>query len=234
MPERNWSNRGVLTNGGYAATNQKVGLQAKFGDIPEYYTVQFNVTRIAGLVQKTFAKVYWHIDGVPIVRIMNVLDGGSISGIAQAVEVEVTDSSAVGGGVGTLEYSVFITVGKGTRPTNSAPPVLQGFGVVGGTPVSIVPTTAALATDIPDDAGVTACWLGVTAQNSADAPIENDEILVAFFSGPLGTGIRVGITSYEGCNKWIPVPPGARSVSVLNNRAAGNILVDDTIWGVDG
>ena len=227
-----WSQSGTLITQNSGAG---VGLQAHFGE-PGNYTVQFGISAVppAGLANliRPEAEVTWRVKGNQIVRTINVANGTSISGQAEAVSVRLFDSSvAAMGGTAGIQYVGSIQVAKGIRAqaANQAPtftpanienpvgtPVVTtgSFIVAAGTsarvpiPEGAVQMLVAVtgSTFTPGPASVT-----VTAQNSLSSQLE-------YFPdfNPV----------------WVPVPPLATRLNILNGLAAGVRV--SVIFGIDG
>lgn len=126
------------------------------------YTVQFNVLSPDARYKKVnpTATVTWSSEGNGVQRRLSVVDGASISGVADHVTVRVVDETADVGGdmIATpVDYFVTILVAPFPRPARGAPPYLRGTAV----PV-VVAGGASSALAVPNDSGVTtACILAV-------------------------------------------------------------------------
>jgi hypothetical protein len=73
----------------------------------------------------------------------------------------------------------------------------------------------------------------VSEVDAADAPISSDEISVTMMSNLNGTGVILKQLDFIGCNQWVPLAQGCKSITVTNHRAAGNIRKAVT-FGIDG
>lgn len=227
-----WSQSGDLITQNPGAG---VSLQAQF-DEPGNYTVQFGISAVppAGLVNliRPEAEITWRVRGNQINRTINVANGTSISGQAEAVSVRLFDSSvAAMGGAAGITYVGSIQIAKGIRaqsanqapiftPANienpvGTPAVTTGsFIIAAGTSARIpIPEGATQmlvsitgSTFVPGPASVT-----VTAQNSLSSQLE-------YFPdfNPI----------------WVPVPPLATRVNILNGLAAA--VRASCIFGIDG
>lgn len=228
-----WSSAGIISNGGYAVNPVSVDLNVNFPH-PGEYTAQFNIDPILTIGQKCFAEIIWSVEGNSVRRVLSVLDGASITGRGQGIKVKIFDQSAAGGGVGTDPYRVAVLVTTGGRGTTAQPVILDGDPTRAGISfVTTVPPVATPEIDVPLDCGIIAAFINVAEVDAADAPIETDEILVTFFSLPAGGGTALKRLNYSGCNKWVPIAPGTRSIQLRNNRPVGDVYYSIT-WGVDG
>lgn len=225
-----WSQSGTLVTQNPGAG---VGLQAEFVE-PGNYTVQFGISAIppAGLASliRPEAEITWRVKGNQIARTINVTNGTSISGQAEAVSVRLFDSSvAAMGGTAGVQYVGSIQVAKGIRaqaasqapiftPVNienpvGTPAVSSGSFVVGaGTSARIpIPEGAVQMLVAATGSTFTPGGVTVTAQNSLSSQLE-------YFP--------------DFSPVWVPVPPLATRVNVLNNLAAGVRI--SCVFGIDG
>lgn len=218
-----WSASGILQMNN---PNRAVPLQAQFPNI-ENYTVQFNVvppTTAASVSASSQAEVVWSIEGNPVRRLISVVDGTAITGMAEAVSVRLFDASAV---LGTLTYQASITVARGRRGTSKQPPYL--FPTPAASAI-VAPGALSPLIPIPDDSGVISIFTNVTNPDVAVAGIPLEQTFVAQVNGAGGT-----IMAYEPRNfDWVPLAPGAKFL-VFGNRATSP--VNATFWatfGIDG
>jgi hypothetical protein len=225
-----WAAAGRLSNGGFAQPGEAVIMQVNL--VPGEYTVQISTSPIFQVTQKTYAEILWMAYGGLNRRLISVVNGTSISGVCNGVNVRVFDQSAIGGGFGNEVYDVNITVAKGTRASTSQQPILEGFGGT-SSPSVTVPPAASADENVPDNCGATAAFIAVSEVDAADAPISSDEISVTMMSNLNGTGVILKQLDFIGCNQWVPLAQGCKSITVTNHRAAGNIRKAVT-FGIDG
>lgn len=113
---------------------------------PGEYTIQFQVVEptIDGLDSSTYAIIRWKVGGQQIQRIVSVYSGAVISGVAEAVDVQLLDQSGRGShnfvqtatvvnGSNTVVLSANITLGSDEEVIFSTQPTVP-YGVLG--PVS--------------------------------------------------------------------------------------------------
>jgi hypothetical protein len=212
-----WSTSGNLISGAGDSGNG-VSLQANFIDEPGNYTVQFgiqapDISSGPARVIKAVAEITWSVEGNDVRRLVDCVNGMSVTGTAQAVKVRVFDNS-VGGAA--LEYQISIQVIKGTRPSVAHPPFLSGQ------PRAIADADQLLI-PIPQNAGVTSVM-----------------VLVGALAVPVPPGVTISHESavtllaiYEARDyQWVPIAAGANSIFVANGSGVG--ISATPIWGIDG
>lgn len=187
------------------------------------YTVQFNVD-VLGVPDPLFrylnptATVRWSVEGNTIQRRLSVVNGTSITGACDAVEVVVVDETDFLPPPVPLDYQVTISVTPFPRASYGAPPVLRGTS----TPVSVAGGAAPVLIPVPFDAGA-------------------DSVLVSAVS----TGGGVPVVSQEDTNtvpvaSWIPdgrffpLFPQAGNISLGNSGPALSNVDYSVLFGVDG
>jgi hypothetical protein len=175
---------------------------------PGEYTIQFQVIEppIDGLGFSAYAYVTWKVDGQQLDRIVSVFSGSAISGVANAVHVQLLDQSERGSifldgsfgvtnGLASFTASAAQTIGVGQQIVFDSQP-----GVFYGIPNGMNGTTAVL--DRP--------YTGVT-DGAADA------YTIAKY--------KVGVTLSKGTRPATMQPPVLFTQNLRNAAPAGAINV---------
>lgn len=225
-----WQTSGALTTGN---RTQAVRLQCDFEQTPEFYTVQFNLERFEpnstpGLAVEALAEILWAVEGNFIRRLVSVNEGVAVSGAGQSVTVKIFDNSSTA--APSVNYRVSAQIVKGTRAAQSHQPLLY-IGNTGGagTPEEVVAPAGNASYTLPANAGINSVFVACAETDNTGAPIASDEILVSF----IASATILQQLNYDGCNQWVPVPPGTEIIGVFNNRGAGNISTTVT-YGIEG
>jgi hypothetical protein len=116
-------------------------------------------------------------------------------------------------------------VTPGTRPTQNRPPIL----VMPGQSDFTVPSAGGfLNFQIPQNAGV----ISMELVGLGDAtPATDPNAVIQFFSAAQTfKTYLIDNSNYQG---FIPIPPGATGVTVVNQDPAVNLLAS-IAWGIDG
>lgn len=221
-----WSATGTLMPG-TTDESEGVGLQVQFADNPGAYTIQFNITQPNTLLQvdefiRVRALVVWSVEGNSVRRIIDVVNGTSISGTAQAVDVSVYDDSNI---VSTdvVPYTVSVQTAPGTRPSVQQPPNYT-IGSISMT------DTDNQSFDVPIEVGAISASVTVSPNNVGE-PVAENEIIV-FQVSESGAILK----AYDPrVSQWVPLASGCRRLDIVTNIAAapGGVLVQATL-GVDG
>lgn len=220
-----WSASGELVND----SEQTVLLQAVFQETGAY-TVQFAINgkdlTNSFSSRKTRATVTWKVEGNTVQRVIDVVNGTSISGTAQGVTVEVEDLST---GSDKTPYVVSVQVTKGTRPNVQQPPyqTVPRFTIEDGdtTPVDIT---------IPQNDGVISVKIlmfpiFIGSEFPDDQPQFDYETI--FFRG--FSSAAANFSTYLLQNTWIPVPSGTTKLTILQG-ADGIGMAYTIFFGIDG
>jgi hypothetical protein len=217
-PPVGWAISGLLHANGSQAN--AVQLQVSFAQQMQTHTIQFdgpdsNID--AGLsvpAPSPVAEILWQVNGITNRRLVDVLDGQSVSGLAQSLTVNVRDTAIGGNGAA---YRISIAAVPGVRASTDAPPTLTPFGVTspGGLPFKF--GTSAVAADqlrytLPSNAGIVSHFL--TARYGAG--VVDSQIEIQYRAANLGI-----IATYDGSirNRWVPMPLGTNQIWVVNNSA---------------
>ncbi len=194
------------------------------------YSVQFNIdtSRIADPQYRKVnpvATVRWSVEGNTVQRKLSVVNGTTITGVCDAIEVIVTDETDdIVGPVppGTVwDYDVTITMVPYPRPSSAAPPILRGnvipISLAGGAPAATVP--------VPDDAGVNAVML-LTSSTGGGIPSASQQ------HGTLPD--IVATWTPEGAGRFVPLLPQAGRISLSNLGPPASSVDFTVLFGVDG
>lgn len=258
-----WSTSGILTTGlgtqvGTEAVARPVGptaqLQADFSRTvgAGNFTVQFSLIPQGIQQPNAFymaeAMIQMTVQGNTVKRRINVMNGTSFTGTAEAVRVVVWDTTPTNPLIypgspafpAGLPYLVVITVARGTRPYRITPPILMppasNFGASqNNAPGSVTVNNSNANFIIPQDAGVTSVFAIVADINNAFGAAGNhsNQILVDIQgTGPLAAFFPVQYQS----GLWVPAPPGAQSVFVNVNAGGGATSAQllTVYFGIDG
>lgn len=225
-----WSKTGQLTQN----QSQFLQMQVDFGKAGPF-TVQFalSFTPFSSLNNQPIrceALVSWKTAGNTITRRITVGNGASISGVAEAIEVRVMDTSAVViAPPGALQtYSIEISVGPGTRAGDTTPPQLQLVDA-NRNPTIIVAANSQAALGVPSDGGGKSLHASVANSGGAAGAIPDQGAVLR-----QGQGSTHILKSYDPRSSpgWIPLAVGCDRLELINNT-----LVDQE-WsvtlGIDG
>lgn len=148
---------------------------------PGEYTIQFEVVEppVDGAGAATYAYVSWKVDGQQNQRILSVFSGSSISGVAEAVHIQLLDQSGRG---------TFVVPGSGFGL-----PTAVGFTVTNGSPIvtASIPMTLSADEDL-----IFANQPTVTYHVSAAVTNNVTIVLSTPFTGASAVVHATGLTSY--------------------------------------
>lgn len=218
--------------GGSPAVRMQVGFYDPRDDRQRpagLYTVQFNIDT-SMILNPTYKKVNpvatvrWSVEGNTIQRKLSVVNGTSLTGVCDAVEVIVADETddIVGPIIPglVLDYDVTITVVPFPRPSSAAPPILRGTTI----PISIAGGAGPVAVPVPNDAGVNAVMV-MAVGTVAAIPTASQQ------HGTLPDVVGSWTPTEP---RFIPLLPQAGRIS-LDNLGPPDSNVDFTVvFGVDG
>jgi hypothetical protein len=230
-PVQGWSSGGLVETsppGAPFESAKQLGLQVSFQEA-DIYTVQFSrsVAPNGGGLYRARARITWSVQGNSTTRILDVVDGASISGTCRSLNVDVYDFFSNPNPGDTEEYFVSILATPGTRPTSGAPPLLNlaegaNFEAAAGT-VFDVP--------VPLEAGGNSFFLSIVPQTGTIITPNSDDIIIVQRSAPAAGIIALG--NYESfANQWVPLYPGCGSIQLQNNTA-GNMEFS-VVLGIQG
>lgn len=201
-----------------------VNMQRDF-EVPGSYTVQFGIQNDdpTGQIVRAQAEIIWSVDGNSVRRVVDAINGTSVSGTAEGVQVYVRDQSRAFG-VGTSPYLVSIQVVQGTRPSVQQPPYLTDANI------SHIFNAGANSLDItvPQNSGVISLYAAVGPQVVGN-PIAAYDVLVQQRST---TGFV--LKTYDPRDfEWVPLSSGADIIRIA--QAAGAPATRWTLtFGIDG
>ncbi len=224
-----WGISGQLTADGNP--NNAVQLQVSFAEQMQTHTIQFdgpdsNVDAGGIITPSPEAEILWQVNGITNRRLVSVLDGQSVSGLAQSVTVNVRDTAVGGNGAA---YSVGITAAPGVRASTDQPPTFIPSGVTSAG-AAFKFGTSIIAGDfitwnLPGNAGIVSNYLEL--RMAVGTVLES--VAVTFRAANAGV-----LATLDGSvrNRWMPIPQGTNSIRVTNNTAS-TISAFLTL-GVDG
>lgn len=220
-----WSQSGTLRV--RDSRNSGVGLQAEFPVLGNY-TVQFNIAPVAyttggGIPSHSTARaeITWSVKGNFVRRVISVVDGSSITGTAEAVNVRLLDDSGPLPDPGEpRDYLGSIQVAYGTRGSNKQPPFL----FVATT--SVDPGMSTIV-PIPNDVGANSVFVGVGSglfevlpDNSVQARLQRGAT-GNFFYDP---------RYYD----WVPLIGDSGDVELFVAGTVVNPVTFTVVLGIDG
>lgn len=229
--KQGWSSSGRLAT---RNNNVAVKLQALFPTI-DTFTVQFGIGRngTAGVVERPQAEVTWSVAGQQIVRRFDVLEGTSISGLAEGVTVRLYDQ---GGLTGTINASYLgtIAVARGQR-AGTMRPSLNAMGwtpsvgpFVDGSIVSVPGGGGTAYTIIPAGVGAQEFIYGITPV-VAGTPLNSSLVTVRVEDDGAGP-----YSSYADAHgRWLPIGYAGRRLFFQNNNVGNDALLS-VVYGIDG
>lgn len=197
-----WAQTGQLKTGG----GQQVTMQARFSAAEEI-TVQIdNQAPGSDVTAFATATVTFIIDGNPLIRTFDVAAGVSISCVAEAVHVSVTDSTPAGNPKG-VAYGILMTAAVMPRPTTASPPILTGL-----TPEPVANGATTANVRVPNGAN----GVIVFASSSSAVALALNEVTANGATTVLSTTVLPGQVT--------PLVAGAGEVNVTNQGSASAII----------
>lgn len=235
--KKGWSSSGsIQATNGYdpvLGPNAGVSLQANF-DESDVYTAQFFIGPVppdaafgAGEFIRARAEVTWSVEGNFVRRVIDVVNGASITGVAQGVKIRIFDDSVYSTAKPAINYDVSASVSRGARSSVQQPPVYSATSLqlAAGAQNGNIP--------IPQNAGVISVMLlvGTVATVPSPNPVtEFSTICAQVTAAPNNTTLRV----YDARDyQWVPVAPGADHLLIVKD-ATTPILHYTAIFGIDG
>lgn len=221
-----WQVNGKLETYNVSQTQK---LAADFSQAPGQYTIQFATGPIiqpgapaAPIVKQTKAVIKWSVEGTFVRRQISLYDGASISGVGQAVDVEIIDSSfaAAGGTHPNVEYDVSAQVAKGTRPSQQQPPFfyLEAVSFVGAPSVTV---------PIPQNIGVISTFIQANYFDQVGTSISAVQV-----GGPSSS--QCFLVSTGDSPIWRPIPPGSQNITIFRPVGSIGTLHYGIFLGIDG
>lgn len=215
---------------------RQVQLQCRFDRQMQTHTIQFNGPdnnnlQVTGTGVRTQAEILWSVEGNVVRRVVDVLDGTSVSGEAQGVAINIYDYSSV---QTTLTYQVACTVAPGVRGNSGQPPTLRPVGLRASdgslSPYSVNLTPGNVVTyTVPPNVGAISAI--VQAINDAGAASLVDPEVIVRCLAPAGNILtRYG---YNLTGTFQPLPANTAFIQVQNRHAADTINVN-CVLGIEG
>lgn len=212
-----WSQSGTLQTGVAGEVSLQANFVQRFGAAGPF-TVQLGVLPpLAGFPPGivTAAEIEWSVQGNTVRRIVDLVNGLSISGFAEACRVVIRNVASVAPPGDPFVVSVQLT--PGTRPSEQRPPTLTTGRLV----------AAAGFTDVavPVEAGAISVFVTMgtdppSVLTSADIQVQHRNTV-----GPL--------KAYDPRDYgWVPIDPRASIVRLVNTTATP--VIASVIFGIDG
>lgn len=216
-----WAQSGELVPGSLA---RSVSMQASFE--PGNYTIQFNVINPNTLQQvdeyiRTRATITWNINGVYVTRTIDVVNGTSISGTAEAVNVRVFDDSNI---VSTdvVPYNVTVQATLGTRPSVQQPPYYTLNQIELGTSDN---------QSIPFDPAIGAISVSVAVAPFVAGQVILDNEILVFQSSESGAILK----AYDPRTfQWVPLASGCKRIDIVTALSVATGATAQITFGIDG
>jgi hypothetical protein len=215
---------------------------------PSIYTLQFELSSIPVLYNaepgnvgpSVQANIEWIANGTPIHRSISIINGTSISGLAESVKGIIFDTSVQANatvppsevGIDGMPYTATVNIIPGLRAAQSQQPFFailnpDDTSIYWGKNVYQVNTASTLTLFFPQDVfppiapingGITkvigATSIHVSVGSTGGTPIANQEAQVGYSNGLL--------YDPRDSPQWQPLPPGTTSVTLFNNSAGGS------------
>lgn len=217
---------GVLITGN---VNQKVSLQCAFSNA-KARTLYFNLQLadvFTGVVTPPQAEalIEFMVNGNTVIRRISINNGTSITGMAEAVRVVISDTSQTGGiNLGKL-YNVSVSVADGARPSGSVPPTLSPNAFASPSVFSMGPG-GGRDYILPLDAGINC--VAIMAVDDSGGVLTDGIILVNHFS------TTISLRAYDPRQfEWAPVSGGTIRINIVNKSTTQTALIQ-LIYGIDG
>lgn len=195
---------------------------------PGEYTLQFEAFPPGDKFGfSAFAIVNWKTRGQTVTRKVSIFSGAAITGVCDAVDVQIVDDSNINdGALPPLAYKIGASLSRGSRPN-----IMQPATVF--TNPRAVPVAAGLSTSfqVPQGAGVISAMILLSTQLSQTANTNplgvtahgNDDFLA------VTTQSWYPILQNPG---WVPLTPRTTSI-IVQNFDTHDIDVQ-VVWGVEG
>lgn len=181
---------------------------------------------------KCDALLEFAVSGNSVSRRVSVVNGASISGVCEALNVKLQDQTTDGGVPANLgvDYDVNIIVAPGTRANGRMPPIWTPINPVTGQYEAIVVPFALVPIVVPIPDGLGATMVFVTVDDPGTAP-GHAKLLVEH----VGSGGTI-LKGYDPRNypDGVPLSPGTTQLNLLNTDAASTAAVLGIDFGIDG
>lgn len=238
MIRHSWGLTGNLTTKGQGSVKLQKTFITDTQDESGYYTVQFGVTPPPGTTYSATATITFKVNGQQVVRQVSVGQGTSISGVCEAIDIVVLDTSKIAGITAGVQYSVSINVVKGTRSSTANPPTLIGQASarsagaltnLGFGPQNMPANGDTVTYPVPQGSGVSSFEIAALS-NGATPPTTNIEVLCIF-----GGFISKSYNLVPGMPGFVDLPSNCDTVLLTNFDTSGAPNVSAALtWGIDG
>lgn len=229
-----WSTSGFITS--QDGENSAVKLQAIFPKA-DNYSVQFSVGTGNGNLINPTAEIVWSLEGNSVRRLVSVINGLTVTGMAQGASVRVYDAVPTNmGPMGPqVTYPVGVQIAPGVRAAENQPPTLvisQAPEVPGANSMLFGQSILAAGTNIdvqlPIGAGIISAYCTVSGFGVPTVITEADIQVLHYNSGGFT------LKSYDPrLLGFVPLGPDTTTIRIANFSAAGIYLVSLT-FGIDG
>jgi hypothetical protein len=182
---------------------------------------------------RCWAIITWKCEGSQVRRVIDIGSGTTISGTAQAVDVQIQDQTWSVQGHSAVIYSVSAQITKGVRPSSTLPLSNAAQLLPGGNPTFTILAGANLLVPIPTDFGI--IGVEVTAVDSGLAPGDTSTIPVWFVVDQNIGASNVKTYAPSLQSGFVKLAPGASSILLVNSTAPAGQQVSGTVtWAIDG
>jgi hypothetical protein len=164
------------------------------------------------------------VEGVQVRRVIDVVQGTSISGVAQAIVVKMKDNAPPGTPSG-VPYLVTVLGAPYPRPGSFNPPTYTP-----NPPVTVPPAPASVSISVPQ--GVGANSIQLCAASFIDGATINGIVRAQYISEG-GDPFDLKIWQLTAIPQFIALPPGVQRILVQNLDPANAIQISAT-YGIDG
>jgi hypothetical protein len=191
--------------------------------IPGTYTAQFFIGPLSKPIvmgsRKAVAKVSWRINGNEVNRLVDCVDGASITGQAEAFRVEILDASSPTSPQADTTYVVGVNVARGSRATSERPFYTESNTVI----------TAGGSADLvlTPEVGATSVFVTAAFPTAGEAAAPGDLTVRQLTAS--GIAKMYDPLLYT----WVPLAPDTTILRFHNNDLANSMVVYTTL-GVDG
>jgi hypothetical protein len=243
-----WSKSGYLATGGVVIaapgnnrTTQSISTQAKFektegGPGAQYFTMQFGIQRPPSGFFFAYADVVWTTEGNDVRRRISIVNGAVISGTAEYAKVTLFDGTPELLNVTPEAYYVNVLITPGARPSTQQPPrlVVQEENNSSGTPGFYqVIAESSIRVPINQDFGIISLNSIAQVLGAPSTPIVAGDITLQFLISSVNATVGE-VDLFPIMGTWIPIPPGADLLKIINNRTAPDDILINAVFGVEG
>jgi hypothetical protein len=195
---------------------------------PGYYTIQFAAdtsqfrAKLGGSANLV-ADITWSTAGNQIVRRISPVNGMSISGLGEGVQVRAYTNVQL-----NEPLEVILTMTEGSRPTNVQPPTYQPYGSAGLS----IPASNAIDVPIPLNVGAVAALMSVWDDSGTPPKAPLTPGLVYFDQRNSIVAGHPVIINWTEPMKWVPLATGADQIHIYN--AESFPVAVNVLFAIDG